>query len=530
MPNLKHCLIIPCSDKKLSHTGPAYKLYQGVLMGIVNTFDLDTVFKKFKIFFLSAKFGLIEAHDIIEPYNERMPSTSTGQQEFALFHQKSARAILNRYANSQVKLFTVLSKDYQSAFDSMNLSVLNKFMMVYQSRNARGIGDHRSRLKKIISSTLSNPSKPTLFRSGCANLSEFTGFRCAGEAIGTSLAYIDSKGVLSNVIDAIKSKTPLFLDNGLITAITKGVSLSDKDVFKCYIALVKSIRGSQSLSIVVPDNPFCQDSALTTIKTFKKEIKWLATQCNVIIPFHKPVQRSVKEQAVLVTGVLGATNFTVGIPCRNAKGSEWRLSLTDIESLFILKRKDGSPLLKRAHFLALSEKTIGKTYAERLSLCAMYNVDFQADACRTTALFGADNSSRKGSVIAREVEKDFIKVNTINSTLFKEYDSEKEIDSANLWDEINTLSPQQKANLWNECYPFCKIEEANDDDLNEVFNNLTDVYFHDFTNQVKHVLYTVFSMPEHTPSAFEKRTEAIIRCFMSDDNESRLPVQQVIGF
>lgn len=530
MPNAKHCLIIPCSDKKSSEAMPAYELYQGVLMGIVNTFDIKEVFAKFNIFFLSAKLGLIKAQDIVEPYNQRMPSNTAGQQEFAIHHQKSAQALLSLFAGPEVKLFTVLSKDYQNAFDSMSLNVLNKFMMVYQSRNARGIGDHRSRLKKIITSVLSQPAKPILFRSGCANRTEFCGYLSANEAIGTSLAYIDSKSVLNHIIDTIKNKTPIFLDNGLITATRKGYSLSEPDVFKRYIEIIKSIRNTKSLSIVVPDNPFCQDSALSTIKTFKKEIKWLASRCQVIIVFHKPIQRSVREQAQLVYKTLGTTAFTAGIPCRNSKGNEWRLPLGDIESLFMVKRKDETPLITQAHFLALSEKTLGKAYAERLSLCSMYGVKLQADACRTTALFGGDDSSRKGSVLAREVKKDIVKANTINSTLFKEYDSEKEIDSSSLWDEINYLPAQKKADLWNECYPTCRIDDESDEDIEEVFDNLTCAYFHEFTNKVKYALYAIFSMPEHEPTAFEKRTEAIARCFMPQENTPRTPVQQVIGF
>ena len=84
----------------------------------------------------------------------------------------------------------VLSKNYQRAFDLMNIKTQQLFQMVYQSKNARGIGDHRSRLKKIILSTMSPDNKPTLFRSGCSSGCEILGFLQANQVVGTSLAYL----------------------------------------------------------------------------------------------------------------------------------------------------------------------------------------------------------------------------------------------------------------------------------------------------------------------------------------------------
>jgi hypothetical protein len=527
---MKDCLIIPCSDKKALKPLPAYQLYQGALMGVVNQFDINDVFKSFDVFFLSAKLGLISATAVIAPYNERMPCRLTDQKRFALEHKKNAQSLLKNLANKDSALYTVLSKDYQSVFDLMSLTSLAKFKMVYHSVNARGIGDHRSRLKRIIASKVNAPIDPVLFRSGCANLTEFHGLTASNQAIGTSLAYMSSKALFAHVIDTIKNKTNIFLDNGMISAISKGYELSEKDVFKQYMDIATGIRGTKTLAIVVPDCPFSQDKCIETVKSFKKEIKYLATKCQVIIPFHKETQRSVKEQCTLIAEILGATKFTVGIPCRKVKDNDWRLPLTDIESLFMLKDINGNQLIKKAHFLALSEKTVGTTYHERLSLAAMYNVEFSADACRTPALFGSEFSERQGSVIAREVKEEVTKYNTINSNFFKGYDSESEIDSSNLWDEIRYFTAQEKASLWNECYPHISIDDEDDDsDIEEVFDNLSNNYFHDFVTKAKTVLFAQFSMPEHEPSAFEKRTESIARCFSQDDSY-RTPVQHVIGF
>ena len=71
--NGKRVLIIPCSDKAL----PAYQLYQGALMSIINSCDVESVLCRFNLFFLSGQYGLVEAHTVIEPYNQKMPSQTT---------------------------------------------------------------------------------------------------------------------------------------------------------------------------------------------------------------------------------------------------------------------------------------------------------------------------------------------------------------------------------------------------------------------------------------------------------------------
>lgn len=523
---MKHCLIIPCSDAKLSYAAPAIDLYQGSLMEIVRAADLQRVLSHFDVLFLSAKHGLITANEVLSPYDTLMPSKESDLVSFSDIHAQSANALLRKYAHSDKKLFCVLSKNYQRAFDLMALKCLSTFSMVYQSKNARGIGDHRSRLAKILNS-INVDTPPTLFRSGVSNTAEMLGFIQSGQAIGTSLAYLGHKALKQYVIDCVKQKRECFVDNGLITAVSRNETLDHNSVFKQYIELASHIRGPKSLSIVVPDSPTCQNEALDVIRTHKSQIRTLAKKCQVIIVFHKPVQRSVVEQARLVMKILGNVNVTLGIPCRTIKHHDWRLSVQDIESLFMLTGIDKTPMFKKVHFLALSEKTRGKTYQERLSLANMYNVEFAADACRVTALFGSEASSnRAGSVATREVSAQITKKNIFNDPDFLAYDSESEIDSSELWDQITYFSPQEKVTLWNECFPYVKIEEDNDDDLLEVFDNMTSAYFHDFIPKAKYFLYSIFKQAKHAPKHAQKRTEAIIKCF---SNGSRQAVQQVMN-
>lgn len=526
----KACLIIPCSDRKSTSPGQAHEIYKGVLMDIIKSFDLSDVFAHFELYFLSAKYGLISANHHVIPYCHRMPSSNSKLASFALLHRESAQSLLKQSLDRCDELFTVLSKDYQSAFELMALKSVGDFKMVYQSTNARGIGDHRARLKKIILSKLTKPIPPVLYRSGCTSETEFLGYKNAGQAVGASLAYFNRKGVLRHVVDSVKHKIPTFCDNGLITAVNNGKDISAKDVFDEYFALVRSINGSGSLSIVVPDDPFDQNKALGVIKTFKKEIKLLSKQCNVIIVMHKPVIRSLTEQAKIIMDILGNVRVTLGVPCRKVAGHNWRLSVSEIESLFQMKKSDKTPLFSKVHFLALSETTRGKVYQERLTLAHMYNVEFFADASRTCALFGHENSTRKGSIQARLVKVQIAKDNTLRSVEYLDYDGESEIDSTNIFDKVSALTSYEKGALWNACYPICKIdiETDTDDEIEEAFDNLTSAYFHEFISKAKEVYYSMFTQPKHEPSFSEVRSHAITRCFNTESQT--VPVQQVMGF
>lgn len=531
MNKSKSTIIIPCSDAKLSTSDTeAYEQYTGSLMSIVRQFDKKVVLDNFNILFISAKYGLIDSSDVIANYNQRMGNTHEEQFQYAATHKRKANRLLKQVASKESYCYVVLSKDYLNAFELMSLSALKEFSTVYYSLKARGIGDHRSRLKKIITSHV-NPTdfSPTLFRSGCCNASEFIAYRAAGQAIGTSLHYLSNQAFLQYTIDTVKSGTPCFVDNGIISAFNKGVDLDESHVFERYITIVKSVgKYARLLSVVVPDSPQDESKALQTIITYKKEIKWLAARCNVIIPFHIPVKYTVANQAELISKILGKSPVTVGIPCRKVKGANWRMEVADIETLLEFK-VDGQYWVKRIHYFALSEKTKGTVYKERLALAKMYSLECQLDACRTPALFGREASSnRLGSKTSRQVTSELILFNTLKSVDFKNYDGESEIDRGELFDEINSLSPQAKAHLWNECKLGGDIDlDDTDDGIEEVFENLTNAYFHYFIEKAKCVLVYLFKHQEHEPSHHQKRTESIVRIF---NKNQPVPVQYVMSF
>jgi cytoplasmic iron level regulating protein YaaA (DUF328/UPF0246 family) len=135
---MKHCLILPCSNKKGTGTQTAYDLYQGALNSIVKSFNKDDVFANFDILFLSAQFGLIGANDLIPTYDIKMSKVEKDQQAFAKSHRRNANELLKQYANKDSRLYIVLYNDYQTAFDMMKLTAIKGFKSIYKSVAARG--------------------------------------------------------------------------------------------------------------------------------------------------------------------------------------------------------------------------------------------------------------------------------------------------------------------------------------------------------------------------------------------------------
>lgn len=531
---MKHCLILPCSNKKGTGTQTAYELYQGALNSIVKSFNKDDVLAHFDILFLSAKFGLIGANDLIPTYDIKMSKVEKDQQAFAKAHSRNANELLKQYASKDSRLYVVLYNDYQTAFDMMKLTATKGFKSIYKSVAARGVGVHRGRLKKIIQSNLNTSSKQTVFRSGCSNVNEFNGFLAANERIGTSLAYLNKKHVLSYITNELKAKHDIFVDNGLITAVNKKIDINEADIFSQYKIIIKSVRTSQSLLAVIPDNPFNADEAISIVRRNKTDIRTLAKRCQLILPIHNTTIRTVVQQAKLLMDVIGKVPITLGIPCLNKGDSKWRMSTENIESLFALKHIDGSPVFTRVHFLGLSEVSLGGAYEERLALAKMYGLHFSCDASRITAIFGSqEKCSRAGNRKIRDIQQDQISIAQHNKFApdLQTYSGDDEWEDPMIIDEVNNLEVEDKIALWNSCYPACQLDYDNDDvdGSLEAFDLCFDAYFYNFIEMVKQKFKALFKQKLLVLKGSNLREEAITQLFLKC-NEQRGQVQQVMNF
>jgi hypothetical protein len=531
---MKHCLILPCSNKKGTGTQTAYDLYEGALNSIAKSFNKEDVFAKFNVFFLSAKFGLIAANDLIHTYDIKMSKDDSSQQAFASEHRKAANLLLKQYASKNARLYVVLYNDYQSAFDMMNLSALNDFKSIYRSEGARGVGVHRGRLKKILQSNLSEAPIHTIFRSGCSNVNEFNGFLTANERIGTSLAYLNKKHVLSYITNELKAKHNIFVDNGLITAVNKNIEINEADIFSQYKNIVNNVRSAQSLLAVIPDNPFNADEAIEIIKRNKADIRVLAKRCQLVLPIHNTDIRTVAQQATILMGIIGKVPITLGIPCLNKGVNKWRMSTNDIETLFDLKHQDGTRVFNRVHFLGLSEVSLGGAYEERLLLAQMYGFTSSCDASRITAIFGSqEKCKRAGNRKIRDIQNEQTSIAKHNkfSPDLQTYSVEDEWEDPMLIDEVNNLEVEGKIALWNSCYPACKLDYDHDDvdGSLEAFDLCFDAYFYSFIEMLKQKFKALFKQKLLVLKGSSLREEAITQLFLKC-NEQRGQVQQVMAF
>ena len=543
----KPVVIIPCSNKKSTDSkNKAYNIYQGDMLSGIRALGMDIVLSSVELFFLSGKYGLIHASTIIDNYKQRVPKDKSGQLLYINTHKKEASKLLTAYANKETKCYILLSKDYSNAFKAMDISCLRKFKTVYHSQNAQGSGDHKARFVKIIKNAITpNKIKETIIRSGCCNETEFLGYRAAGEAIGTSLHYIDkSPALMQYTIDSIKAGNPTFVDNGLITAVTKGHQLNSNDVFASYSRLINGWKGNKkSLSIVVPDSPTDEDQALSTIIKHLKQIKAFSKICNVIIPIHKPNKRSTREQVERIQRLLGQTKVTIGIPCRTKGNADWRMDIADIEPILEFKAKDpktNAPAkdtwVKRVHFFALSEVS-GKAYLDRADLAQRYNLTYQLDASRTTALFGNEQTSkRRGSQVSRAVKDQLTNKKPAKELVrYQHHDLHREWETEALVEAINNLSSKDKAvlvnSLTNHQFTHITIDASETDEhIEEVFNNIFFAYPAQFIGELIELIETSFILNKHKPSFSQVREKSITRIFTKGNSRTGTPVQQALIF
>ena len=475
--NIKHCLIIPCAAPKIGGKSvEAYDMYLGYMMQVMRQFSKADVLSNFNVFFLSAKLGLIKSTDLIDDYDFQM-AKDISPEAYAQIHKGKATNLLNKYLGKGVKCYVALSKPYLKAWSLMDIATLPKFAVTYTHEISRGSGDNRGCLRAILNQHI-NPIKfdHVFFKSGCSNENEYVGIRNAGSCVGTSLAYL-GKGKLSalqHIKESVQSDRPFFVDNGLITSLTKNKALDVPGVFSQYIELVKSIRGNcKSLSVVVPDDPFSQDNALKIIKDNIKNIRWLAKRCNVLIAFHKPTDRSVEEQLGLVHSIIGDMPFTAAFPCKDSNEARFRLSIADIESALRFKIPNENPeindrLIKKVHFFALGESS-GKPCAERLDLVERYGIESQLDVTRFASIFGYKNKKkncevrepRVGTEECIKVKKELSQTYVIGENHCAGYDVGDEHSASLKVKSFKNLSRDERIALWDDIFPKLSANETN---------------------------------------------------------------------
>ncbi|MDK9793697.1 DUF6884 domain-containing protein [Vibrio sp. D431a] len=423
----KPLLIIGCSDAKLDKAAKAFDLYQGGIFKMLRS-NLENPLEHFSVLILSAEHGLIDADTVIEPYNTRMCSRKKTNEvaKFAEEHGKAALKKIRSFSGAR-KLFVALTNDYLEAFNTIlgtrKETILNSFQSTYISEGHQGIGDLRGRLARIIKNVVAETEfNPVLFRSGVANFSEL-GYVAAGCDIGTSLAHVNSQkatDLFSVILDSAKTNK-VFIDNGIITAAKNGKDIDTDWVMAEFERIVFSVKPNvaKNISVVIPDDVFCNDRAVAIVKQYKKQIKKLARRCDVILPIHR--SEDIRAHALRMMKELNYdSNIRLGVPCLKQKDLDFILPLKDIDAILSLKKPKTAkeeemkiadqPLFSKIHFFGLSDATAKKKLAPRLLLAELHGVDTMLDCCRTPALFGKNkNGLRKGSERAEQIKDEFLK-------------------------------------------------------------------------------------------------------------------------
>ena len=132
MYSKKILIIAGCSQKKLPHPAPAIDLNQGQLFRSIKKVAFQN---HFDLKILSGKFGLLEPHQVIEPYNQKIKTKADIQRV-----QKLIKGKINIIWKSYDLIITIMGRKYQEVlkpfFD-------NKFYVVF---DVRGIGGYLSKV------------------------------------------------------------------------------------------------------------------------------------------------------------------------------------------------------------------------------------------------------------------------------------------------------------------------------------------------------------------------------------------------
>jgi len=147
----KPTLILPCSANKLNTPAPAYHLYTGTgYLGIIKKFNEDLLKEHFNIFFVSAKLGLINAFDVIDPYEQPMTPKRLKQMKLSDGLKDKAKALASTFSKNK-DCYMMIPKAYKELLHHYIDDVINIERVV---ESAGGIGSQRGQLKRIIESEL----------------------------------------------------------------------------------------------------------------------------------------------------------------------------------------------------------------------------------------------------------------------------------------------------------------------------------------------------------------------------------------
>ena len=132
--NQKIVIIAGCSQKKLNHAAPAMELNQGQLFRSIKKLAQS---HDFNLKILSGKHGLLDSHQIIEPYNQEIKT----KKDVLRVRRVITSKLIEIHENYDL-IIIILGKKYLEVIEPF---IDNKFLILYDKR---GIGGYLSLLSQ----------------------------------------------------------------------------------------------------------------------------------------------------------------------------------------------------------------------------------------------------------------------------------------------------------------------------------------------------------------------------------------------
>lgn len=137
--NYKILVITNCSKKKLQSPTVAQNLYQGLFFRNVKTFSKRM---QFDLCIISAKYGLLNSDEIIEPYDKTIKS-----KKDILELKENVSGKFDKLLNEYDKIIFIMAKNYLEIFKSYLDN--SKIICAIDHRGSGGFLQLTSKLKKI---------------------------------------------------------------------------------------------------------------------------------------------------------------------------------------------------------------------------------------------------------------------------------------------------------------------------------------------------------------------------------------------
>lgn len=146
---MKNALIVSCSETKINHVRSASNVYDGPIFRILRKRKPPV-----DLFVLSAKYGLIPAWFIIEPYDLRIENKTWNDVDL---QQQWAKYNLKEYD----RIYLLMGQDYVLPFADAILGVIEREdQMIRLAAGAKGIGEMQAELVKFCE-RMGQDEKPT---------------------------------------------------------------------------------------------------------------------------------------------------------------------------------------------------------------------------------------------------------------------------------------------------------------------------------------------------------------------------------